>query len=226
MRNLHYEPKRILIWGKTGIELSRKDYETVCTGGVTEDGKPIRLYPIPHRYLDSEDQFKKYQWITARVARDPSDPRPESHHVERGSIEAGEVIPTDDYEWGNRADVMFRDQSWQFKNVEGPGGLLEAQARDGTSIGVVDPREILRVELYTRPSEDRDAFEAKKQELIRKNEIERAQGRLFDEFMPPQMKDLAFASARYGSAGCATAHGLQGSQHAGPGLGGCRTIAA
>ena len=37
------EEKKILIWGKTYPELSTKDLETVCTGGVTEDGRPIRL---------------------------------------------------------------------------------------------------------------------------------------------------------------------------------------
>jgi hypothetical protein len=63
---LRYESKKILIWGKTCPELSTAHTETVCTAGVTEEGTPIRLYPIPYRYLDEEDKFKKYQWITCR----------------------------------------------------------------------------------------------------------------------------------------------------------------
>ena len=37
-----YQNMRVLIWGKTYPELSNKYTETVCTGGVLEDGRPIR----------------------------------------------------------------------------------------------------------------------------------------------------------------------------------------
>ena len=72
-----YERRRFLIWGKTMPQLSSKYFETVCTGAVLEDGKPIRLYPIPFRYLDDENKFKKYQWITADIRKDTHDTRPE-----------------------------------------------------------------------------------------------------------------------------------------------------
>src|SRR5450755_141693 len=55
------QKRKILIWGKTAPELSMKYYETVCTGGVLEDGTPVRLYPIPYRYMADDDKFKKYQ---------------------------------------------------------------------------------------------------------------------------------------------------------------------
>ena len=61
------EKRRFLIWGKTAPELSSKYFETVCTGAVLEDGVPIRLYPIPFRYLDDGERFKKYQdWAAPR----------------------------------------------------------------------------------------------------------------------------------------------------------------
>jgi hypothetical protein len=37
-----WETRRILIWGKTRPELSKKHRETVCTGGVFEDTKSVR----------------------------------------------------------------------------------------------------------------------------------------------------------------------------------------
>ncbi len=52
-----YTERKILIWGKTYPELSKKYIETVCTAGVLESGKPVRLYPITYRYLNDE-QFK------------------------------------------------------------------------------------------------------------------------------------------------------------------------
>src|SRR5947209_14202160 len=101
MSGLRYEPKKILIWGKTYPELSIKHLETVCTGGVTEDGCPIRLYPIPYRYLGGEEQFRQYQWITARVARNYADPRPESHRIDCETIDIGDAIAPDEYGWAD-----------------------------------------------------------------------------------------------------------------------------
>lgn len=186
--------KKILIWGKTYPELSIKNLETVCTGGVTEDGKPIRLYPIPYRYLSGEDQFKNYQWITARVSRNESDPRPESHHIDFESIEAvGDPIPTDKHGWHRRAEVMFRDASWQFPTVD---ALHEAQKKDRTSIGVVKPREIRGVELFARPDEDGLEFNEKLERLRRAVAADRQQRRLFEEFALPELKGLEFVSNR------------------------------
>jgi len=46
---------------------------------------PVRpLNPIPRSLLQDE-KFQKYQWITAHIAKDPSDPRPESFKVKAGS---------------------------------------------------------------------------------------------------------------------------------------------
>ena len=46
-----YTREKILIWAKTYPELSSKYLETVCTAGMLPSGKPLRLYPIPYRYL-------------------------------------------------------------------------------------------------------------------------------------------------------------------------------
>jgi hypothetical protein len=52
-----YKPTKVLIFGKTYPELSTKYVETVCTGGLLESGQPIRLYPVPLRYLEGENQL-------------------------------------------------------------------------------------------------------------------------------------------------------------------------
>ena len=53
---------RVFIIAKTYPELSSKYGETVCTAGVDEAGNPLRLYPIPFRYLSGPQRFKRYQW--------------------------------------------------------------------------------------------------------------------------------------------------------------------
>ncbi|MDP1591431.1 MAG: hypothetical protein Q8M07_26990 [Prosthecobacter sp.] len=72
--------ERILITAKTYPTLSRKYGETVCTAGVREDGSWVRLYPVPFRRLDEEEQYKKYDWIECDLVRSKKDPRPETWH--------------------------------------------------------------------------------------------------------------------------------------------------
>ena len=72
--------ERVLITVKTYPTLSRKYGETVCTAGVRADGSWMRIYPVPFRRLDEEEQYKKFDWIETNFVRGRSDPRPETHH--------------------------------------------------------------------------------------------------------------------------------------------------
>jgi hypothetical protein len=191
MSQLNWQTERVLIWGKTYPELSTKYFETVCTAGVTERGRPVRLYPIPYRYLDT--QFKKYQWIEAAIAKNPSDSRPESYRINCDSIQCGDVIPPTPDEWGKRAEVVFREPSWQFESVE---ELHKAQRGHGTSLGVVVPREIDTVKIVPRPIEDAKSFEEKLAALRIKLKAQSDQFKLFEESVPEEMKKLDFVKAR------------------------------
>lgn len=83
------EPERtkILITVKTYPQLSGSHTETVCTAGVREGGRWVRIYPIAYRYLNPTQQFRKYQWIEADIVRDMRDPRPESYRL------VGDITP-------------------------------------------------------------------------------------------------------------------------------------
>jgi hypothetical protein len=189
-----YTREKILIWAKTYPELSSKYLETVCTAGMSPSGKPLRLYPIPYRYLGGDkEQFSLYQWITADIQKKHDDSRPESFRIDCDSIEAGDVLhPTQD-EWGKRAELMFRDPSWQFDSVE---ALQQAQKERGTSIGVVAPREIKKVEVVKRSEEEERSFEQKLADVRKIQEAKRAQINMFEETMPPEMKNLEFMKSR------------------------------
>src|SRR5690349_7572172 len=54
-------------------------------------GKPLRLYPIPYRYLEDGhgEQFKLYHWTTADILKSPNDDRPGSFKIDYDSIESG-----------------------------------------------------------------------------------------------------------------------------------------
>jgi hypothetical protein len=187
-----YAEHKILIWGKTYPELSKKYIETVCTAGVLESGKPVRLYPITYRYLNDE-QFKLYQWITAGLLKNPNDPRPESYKIDCDSITLGETLPATGDEWGKRGEFMFKDKGWQFESVD---DLQAAQKRDRTSIGIVTPRAITKVEAADRSEEDAQSFEEKFEDLKKTVEAQRSQIQMFEDAIPPEMKKLEFLKSR------------------------------
>ncbi len=99
--------KRILITARTYPVLAKKAIEVSCTAGITDDGRWIRLFPIPYRFLDQDKRFKKYQYIEANVAKAESDPRPESYNIDIDSIKIlSQPISTND-KWKARKDISF-----------------------------------------------------------------------------------------------------------------------
>jgi len=99
--------ERILITVKTYPTLSQKYGELVCTAGIREDGSWVRLYPVAFRKLDKEhEQYHKYQWLSARIKRRSSDPRPESFAPDIDSIELGNVITTSN-QWAERCRLVL-----------------------------------------------------------------------------------------------------------------------
>ena len=168
MTHLEWRRRRILIWGKTRPELSKSYREVVCTGGVFEDTKRlVRLYPIPLRYLDDESVFRKYQWIEAEVAPNPSDPRPESHKIRFESIETGEKIPTKNGDWDARAAWVMEPEKL-FQSVE---ALQEQQQIDKTSLGLVQPARVTDVKAHRIPAREKDEFMERYREAVQQIEL-------------------------------------------------------
>src|SRR5947209_8730000 len=101
-----YELKRVLITARTYPAPSQRSVEVSCTGGITEEGAWIRLFPVPYRFLTTDRRFSKYQWVEARAAKS-SDPRPESYRVDVDSIaiQSG-PLPTGD-NWQARKDSVY-----------------------------------------------------------------------------------------------------------------------
>lgn len=122
---------RVLIWGKTYPELSSKHTETVCTGAVDERGRPIRLYPVPLRYLQGAQQYSIGDVVEVRARRNPKDNRPESYRIDPDSLAIVRRVPTDQQEWAGRREWVFRETSWHFESL---GQLDAARLRDATSM--------------------------------------------------------------------------------------------
>ncbi|MFT3917298.1 MAG: hypothetical protein QM704_25400 [Anaeromyxobacteraceae bacterium] len=158
---------RLLIWGKTYPEFSKRYYETVCTGAIHgETGRLIRIYPITLRYLD--EHFRSYQWIEAEIERNTSDFRPESYKIKQNTITLGDFLdPQKKDGWKRRAEWILRPGN-VFTSME---ALREAERADRTSLGVIKPKSIKGFYARTRSPEDKEEWEQKRQLAITQKDL-------------------------------------------------------
>lgn len=130
-----YQHKKVLIVVKTYPTPARRGVEVSCTAGITEDGKWIRLFPLPFRFLQGERQFKKYQWIEVAVAK-ASDPRSESYIVDLDSITVlSGPLPTS-HAWQARKDIVLPLLAPSLCH------LARMRKETGTTLGIFKPKEI------------------------------------------------------------------------------------
>lgn len=130
---------KVLIAAKTYPTLSKKYDELVCTAGFREDGRWVRIYPVPFRKLDYGQRYKKWQWIELNLVKNTSDPRLESYRpydIEE-DILIGESIGTEQ-DWSQRKSFVLSNVKNNMTSL-----INEAQGEEGTSLAVFKPSEII-----------------------------------------------------------------------------------
>jgi hypothetical protein len=174
-----WQGRRILILGMTYPQHSRKYNETVCTGGIFEDTLEMcRLHPVPRRYMEPGHHFSAFQFITAKVTKHDSDPRPESFRIDPHSITPQEVVSSHDKR------RYFLEESPNFcKSVE---HLKERQRTERTSLGIIIPEGITDLTVEMRSEDER-------REWVAKERARAAQEVLFGE----KPKPLDFPEAKF-----------------------------
>jgi hypothetical protein len=134
--------QRILILCKTYPTPSARHVETSCVAGMDANGNLVRLYPVPFRMVEDEQQFKKWQWISARIRRAQDDSRPESHRISVDTIELlGEPLPARDH-WPERREAI-KDVA-VFPTFD---ALEASRLQHGTTLGLVRPRRLVDVDI-------------------------------------------------------------------------------
>jgi hypothetical protein len=109
---------------------------------MDESGKLIRLYPVPFRLISDEAQFKKWQWITARIKKSPNDHRPESHRIAVDTIVCDEKPLSTREGW--RARRVWLEKLPIFEDF----AELEAARRiHGTTLGVLRPFNVIGLDV-------------------------------------------------------------------------------
>lgn len=110
--------------------------ETVCTAGITEKGKWIRLYPLPFRYMKFDNRFSKYQWIKIEISKRPQvkDFRIDSYHPNFENITLSKMLPAG--KWKERKEIVIPTAS---KSLD---ELIEKYKSDKISLGIFKPKRI------------------------------------------------------------------------------------
>ncbi|SEB52715.1 hypothetical protein SAMN04489806_0983 [Paramicrobacterium humi] len=136
----------VLITVKTSPQPSLKYGDTVCVAGIRIDGGRfdwVRIYPIPFRWLGSDQQFKKYDVVRVELRRRDQDSRPESYSPTIDSIER--VAHKD--KWKDREPIMRHVARTSTCEMRRNASV----AHNAPSLGMVDIAEIVRFDFAKHP---------------------------------------------------------------------------
>lgn len=140
------ETAEVLITVKTSPQPSTSYGDTVCVAGIRIDGGRsdwIRLYPIPFRWLESDQQFRKYDIIRLEVRRRDKDTRPESYSPSIDTIERVGHLN----DWKARQPIMSRVARTTVCGLRAAALTLHS----APSLGMVDVRSVTKVEFDPNP---------------------------------------------------------------------------
>lgn len=129
--------EKILIVAKTAPNPSDKYRETVCTAGITQKGKWIRLYPIPFRYMEFDKWFHKYQWIEVEIEKRPADKdfRIDSYQPNCDSIKPlGKPLKAEN--WKERKEIILPTSSKSLEEIR------EMYDNQKVSLGIFKPKRV------------------------------------------------------------------------------------
>lgn len=161
--------ERILILAKTNPSPSAQYMETSCVAGINDQGEMRRLYPIPFRLLEKDSQFKKWQWINARVHKSTKDNRSESYRIYVDTIKCGSRIDTKSA-WRERRTWI--DKLPNFTSFD----VMElARKESGTTLALLRPTNVSQLDIVK--AKNQDWTDEEREKLLR----EQLQGNLFDE---------------------------------------------
>jgi len=169
------ETKKILIVVRTYPSPSLRGVEVSCTAGITEQQEWIRLFPVPYRFLDPDQKFAKYQWISAVVSKG-NDQRKESRKLRIDSVQvlSGPISPAN--RWQARKDLVFPMRSESLCEL-----TRKRDAARHPTLGFFKPAEIRR---FVLEADNPSWTQAQLQSL--------GQGLLFGKKPPTELEKVPF----------------------------------
>jgi hypothetical protein len=144
---------------------------------MTEEGRLIRLYPVPFRLLNESAQFKKWQWIEADIAKATDDHRPESYRIRSDTLRCIDEPVSTRNDWSDRRFWLEKLPAYQsFDELDG------ARTRNKVTLGLLVNQRVdsLQITPTRNPEWTED-------EVAR---LSQAQGELFSEREDSRMRIL------------------------------------
>lgn len=136
---MNREKLRIYILVKTYPTISKEYSELVCTAGILEDGSWIRLYPVPFRKLDLDQQYPKYTWVNLEATRNLSDFRPETYRPIWDTIKVEEKPKKKKVDWEKRREIILSHT----KIYTDMSQLIKEAKEQTVSLAIFKPTKII-----------------------------------------------------------------------------------
>ncbi len=131
---------RVIITVKTYPFPSSDHGEVVCTAGLLNGEKWIRIYPIPFKlYNGNETRYPKYGWVELDLVKHPSDFRVESYMPRQGMdqpIHFLDKMGTSNG-WAARKDIIQKEV---FTSLQ---LMISLSKTENRSLGTLKPKEII-----------------------------------------------------------------------------------
>jgi len=130
----------VLITVKTYPLPSGKYGELVCTAGLLDGKKWVRIYPIPYRFLSDGKQYPKYSWVELDLIRNGKDFRPESYRPRMGideDIRVLEKLSTAN-DWAARKSMVLKDVFTSMNEL-----IALAKGKEQKSLATLKPLDLL-----------------------------------------------------------------------------------
>jgi hypothetical protein len=169
------EKKKALIVVRTYPTPAKTGVEVSCTAAITDDGKWLRIFPVPYRRLEQHQRFKKYETIEAMMTK-ASDPRPESHKIDYNSITIVSPALSTSGDWGARKKIIYPLRKPSLCAIK-----RERDENGQPTLGIFRPRVIKR--LIIKPASP--TWTQSQQDLLR-------QGHLFETGPATELEKIPF----------------------------------
>ena len=134
--------KQVLILTKTYPSPSAKHIETSCVAGIDNNGRMVRIYPVPYRLLDKFQQFSKWQWIDAIFEKATDDARKESYRILLSDDSPKIINKIDSKNWHKRAEQLSKVPT--FTSYE---EMDQARVHNGVTLAILKPKKIINLEI-------------------------------------------------------------------------------
>ncbi len=131
---------RVLITVKAYPLPSNKYRELVCTAGLLNGEKWVRIYPIAFRFLSNDRRYSKYSWIEVDLVRNKKDFRPETYRPCRGIDEDIKVVGKLDTtnNWAVRKTYILQEVFYSMDEL-----IKLAKSDSKKSLATLKPIEIV-----------------------------------------------------------------------------------